>query len=94
MTSIHSVWATCDAQIESVGRNPPPSGRLTRTAQGLWSSPGRNPAADLARFLTSDLQLISGQAVSTDRTHGCSNQLTAGAAQFESMSAHLNVEAR
>ena len=51
------------------GQDPPPSGRLTRTAQGLWSSPGRYPRVGLARLFTSDLQLISGQAVSTYRTH-------------------------
>ena len=69
LTSIDSAWVTCDAQNQSVGRNLPPSGGLARTAEGLWSSPGRNPRVGLARLFTSDLQLISGQAVSTYRTH-------------------------
>ena len=54
------------------GQESSPLGKADANSTGFveltWSKP---TAAGLARFLTSDLQLISGQAVSTDRTHGC-----------------------
>eukprot|EP00966_Prymnesium_polylepis_P086413 2000563-Prymnesium_polylepis.1 len=33
LTMIDSAWGTCDAQNQSVRRNPPPSGGLARTAE-------------------------------------------------------------